>query len=70
MNEMYLSSGVNDFGSIFLIFVLYDFAECILDCRIVTLDEVAIDVLNGEGRFSYRDGISIERYLTEMFEEQ
>lgn len=44
----YLSSRVNDLCRELLRFPPDDFAEGIFDCRIIRLDEVTVDELNGE----------------------
>lgn len=48
----YLAGGIDDLGSIIYAFVADDFAEGILDRGIIALDEVAVDELHGERRFT------------------
>ena len=48
----YLTGGVYYLRGKILIAVLDDFAECVLNSRIVAVHEVAIHKLNREGGFS------------------
>ena len=49
LQSTYLSSGVNDLSRVLLALVLDNFAEGVLNGRIVALNKVAIDELNGQG---------------------
>lgn len=51
-NTPYLSSGVDDLGRIVLATMLDNPAECVLNGRVVALDEVMFDELNGQRRFT------------------
>lgn len=44
--KTYLAGGVDDFSGELLAFVLDDLAESVLNCRVVALDEVAVDKLD------------------------
>ena len=48
----YLASCVYNLGGEILTFDSYDFAECVLDSRVVTLNEVAVHKLYSEGGFA------------------
>jgi hypothetical protein len=48
----YLTCGINDLGGEFLSLKLDNLAECVLNGGVVALNEMAIDKLNGEGRFA------------------
>lgn len=48
----HLTCGVYDLGSEVLLLVADDLAERVLDCGIVALDEVAVDITNCEGGFA------------------
>ena len=51
-----LAGRINDLNCEILIPVSYDFAECVLDRWVVGVDEVTIDVLNGQGALAYPSG--------------
>lgn len=44
--KTYLAGGVDDLSGELLAFVLDDLAEGVLNCRVVALDEVAVDELD------------------------
>ena len=50
----YLTSSVDNLRRKVLALVPDDFAECVLDCRVVALDEVAVDELHGQTRLAWR----------------
>ena len=57
--EGYLSSGIDNLGSIFLVLVLDDLAESILDSRVVAFDKVAVNVLHRERGLACKDSLSM-----------
>jgi len=50
-NSSYLTGRVDDFRCNILAFVFDDLAEGVLDCRVIALDKVAVDELDGQGGF-------------------
>lgn len=66
---MYLSSRVDNFRSKILSLKPDHFAEGVLDCRVVALNEVAIDELHGQRGFAYMRGtpsVSIDNLPSQL----
>lgn len=51
-DTLYLSGSIDDLGRIVLAIMLDDAAECVLNGRVVALNEVVFDELNGQRRFA------------------
>lgn len=47
-----LAGGIDDLHTKFLVPMLDDFAERVLDGGVVGIDKVAVDILDGEGGFA------------------
>ena len=50
----YLARRIDYFRSVVLSFVFDYLTESVLDCRVVTLDKVAVNELDSKGGFAYR----------------
>lgn len=53
-----LTRGVDDLDGEVLVAVADDFAEGVFDGGVVGVDEVAVDVLHGEGGFAWEESVS------------
>ena len=60
-----LPGSIDDLGRKVLVLISYYFRECVLDGRVICIDEVAVNVLDGEGGLACIDSVVNKVYSRE-----